>query len=107
MKRVYTLPDGRSAWGTVEVPLSDNLGEIGVCSPVFGGQGVIFRHTPGDYAFSAHNAPREQIIVNLNAGVDVETGRDGVRGSPQSPIHLLHVKENHNRTLCRNKKKHL
>jgi hypothetical protein len=27
--------------------------------------------------FDSHNAPREQVIVNLNAGVDITTNRDG------------------------------
>jgi hypothetical protein len=59
------------------VPLECNLGEIGICSHLMEGNGVIFRRTPSDYNFDSHNAPREQVIVNLNAGVDITTNRDG------------------------------
>jgi len=79
MKRVFTLPDGGSAWGSVSVPLSVNLGEIGIMSPLADGEGIIFRGTPGSYDFAAHNAPREQVIVNLNAAVDITTTRDGMK----------------------------
>lgn len=76
--RVFTVPDGRSAFGLVKVPMSSR-GEIGLLSDLARGQGVIFRETPGDYYFDSHNAPREQIIINLDADVDVTTTRDGKR----------------------------
>eukprot|EP00613_Pedinella_sp_CCMP2098_P078526 CAMPEP_0171962358 /NCGR_PEP_ID=MMETSP0993-20121228/168657_1 /TAXON_ID=483369 /ORGANISM="non described non described, Strain CCMP2098" /LENGTH=165 /DNA_ID=CAMNT_0012610677 /DNA_START=50 /DNA_END=547 /DNA_ORIENTATION=- len=79
MKRIFTLPDGQSAWGSVTVPFSVDLGEIGICSPLAPGEGVIFRKTPGSYDFANHCAPREQIIVNLNAAVDITTSRDGTK----------------------------
>jgi hypothetical protein len=79
LKRIFTLPNGQSAWGAVNIPFSVDLGEIGICSQLAQGSGVIFRFTPGSYDFAAHNAPREQIIVNLNAAVDITTSRDGTR----------------------------
>ena len=41
---------------------------------------VYFRETPGDYDFGLHTAPRRQLIVNLDADVEVSvTGGDPPR----------------------------
>lgn len=78
IKRVYTLSNGESAMGRIEIPLKSNLGNIGIVSGVMkSNQGFLFRYTPGNYYFDSHTAPQEQLIVNLNAGVEVTTHRDG------------------------------
>ena len=41
---------------------------------------MYFRETPGDYKFDLHVAPRRQLIVNLDADVEVSvTGGDAPR----------------------------
>lgn len=41
-------------------------------SKLIKGSGVLFRHTPADYHYSWHTAPRRQFIVNLDADVEIE-----------------------------------
>ena len=79
MKRIFTLPDGRSAHGTVTVPLGIDLGDIGTMSDWVPSAQFKFRVTPGTYDFDTHRAPREQVIVNLDASVECITDRDGAR----------------------------
>lgn len=47
-------------------------------SPVGNDAGLKFRETPGDYDFDFHCAPTRQLIVSLDAGVDIEV-TDGTR----------------------------
>lgn len=41
-------------------------------------QGLKFRETPGDYDFDFHTAPARQLVVSLDAGVEIEV-TDGTR----------------------------
>ena len=89
MKRIYTLDDGQSAVGRLVVNLDKDLGDIGFTSALLEARGVIFRHTPSTYNYDSHNAPREQIIVNLDAAVDVTTHRDGTVRIPAGCVSSL------------------
>ena len=75
--RIFTLPDGNSAFGRISVPFGVDLGDIGTMSDWCPVNRLKFRVTPGSYDFDKHNAPREQLIINLDAAVEVTTDRDG------------------------------
>ena len=77
--RLFTAENGQSAWGTVTVPLGIDLGDIGTMSDWCTSGKFRFRVTPGDYDFDWHNAPREQLIVMLDAAVECLTERDGAQ----------------------------
>ena len=65
---------GKSMWiDDVHVPLGSG-GEIGLLSRTYGVNGLRLRETPGSYNFAAHCAPRRQLIVMLDAGVEVTDG---------------------------------
>ena len=75
--RIYTGRDGESHFEDVEIPLEDR-GRVGRVSALVPATGLIFRETDGDYALDFHNAPRRQYVINLDGGVEIETG-DGTR----------------------------
>lgn len=61
-----------------EIPL-EARGAIGALSDPFATKGrLLFRQTPADYDFTWHNAPERQLIVCLDADVEV-TVSDGER----------------------------
>lgn len=76
--RLYTGDDGQSHFGEVNIELLDR-GNIGQISDLWPGTGVMFRHVGSDYAFDFHNAPRRQLIVNLDGWVEIETGSGEIR----------------------------
>jgi len=75
--RLYTGADGQSHFEDTEVELQDR-GDVGYLSALHPVQGVIFRHTDGDYHYDWHNAPQRQYIVILEGQLEVEIG-DGTR----------------------------
>lgn len=76
---------GESYFGQRAVPMAEPSGanSIGALSAAVPATGVVFRETPPDYAFSWHNAPRPQFVVNLDARVKVEVSRR-CAGAPTS-----------------------
>ncbi|MGF1657021.1 MAG: hypothetical protein ACFCU3_08600, partial [Verrucomicrobiales bacterium] len=62
--RVFLLPDGRSAFDDLDVPIHSQ-GNIGALSALYPVQGVVFRETSGDYHFDWHPAPQRQFIILL------------------------------------------
>jgi hypothetical protein len=59
---------------------------IGAVSQAFPASSIAFRHVPGDYDFAAHCAPRRQIIVSLDAGVDIECSNGDRRVFPAGTV---------------------
>jgi len=68
---IYTSPDGESHFGERTVNL-ESQGDIGSLSDLIGVSGVRFRTTPATYDYDWHHAPCRQLIVNLNASVEIE-----------------------------------
>ena len=75
--RIYTGDDGQSHFEDMDMPLIDQ-GDIGSLSDEVKATCVIFRHTPGNYNFDWHNAPRRQYVVMLEGNVEIEIG-DGTK----------------------------
>lgn len=75
--RIYTGDDGESHLEDVEIELRD-LGGIGRLSKVEPATGVVYRETDGSYDYDWHTAPRRQLVINLDAAVEIEIG-DGTR----------------------------
>jgi hypothetical protein len=59
---------------------------IGAVSQAIPASSIAFRHVPGDYDFAAHCAPRRQIIVSLDAGVDIECSSGERRVFPAGTV---------------------
>jgi hypothetical protein len=59
---------------------------IGAVSQAVPASSIAFRHVPGDYDFAAHCAPRRQIIVSLDAGVDIECSSGERRVFPAGTV---------------------
>lgn len=76
--RIYTGQDGESHFEDLEIELRE-LGRMGRISEPWQATGVIFRENDGDYHLDWHNAPRRQLVVNLDAGVELEVGDGTVR----------------------------
>ncbi|CAN0126547.1 unnamed protein product [Ascophyllum nodosum] len=81
----WTLPcvsvdkDGNSYFAEKTVRLGAGTGAgIGALSAMIPTTGLKFRETPGDYDFDFHTAPARQLIVSLDAAVDIEV-TDGTR----------------------------
>ena len=74
--RLYTGDDGKSHFGEIEFPLGP--GPHGSVSEMVAAKGVIFRETPADYDLDFHPAPRRQLVINLDASVEITVG-DGSR----------------------------
>ena len=71
--RLYTGEDGESHFEDVEVPLADRAG-LGRVSELRPATGVLFRETDHEYQLDWHNAPRRQLILNLEGQVEIELG---------------------------------
>jgi hypothetical protein len=76
--RLYTGEDGQSHFDEVNIDLVDQ-GATGQISALWAGTGVMFRRVEADYDFDFHNAPRRQLVVNLDGWAEVETGGGDVR----------------------------
>lgn len=75
--RVYTGSDGESHFEDLDIDLVER-GMMGRISQPWQATGVIFREVDGNYELDFHNAPRRQLVINLDAGVEIEVG-DGTR----------------------------
>lgn len=75
--RVFVDHDGETHFEELALPLHDR-GAIGMLSDPLAASAVQFRYTGGDYDYGRHNAPREQLVVMLEGGVEIETS-DGER----------------------------
>ena len=71
--RLFTGDDGQSHFEDISVDLIDH-GAIGNISEHWPGSGVMFREVGGDYDYDFHNAPRRQLIANLDGWVEIEVG---------------------------------
>ena len=71
--RVFTGEDSQSHFEDIEIPLAQSSG-IGSLSRLYKGPGVIFRQVDGTYDLDFHNAPRRQLVVNLQGSVEIEVG---------------------------------
>ena len=76
--RIFTGDDGQSHFEDVAIELID-CGDIGMISEPWPGSGVMFREVNGDYNYDFHNAPRRQIVVNLDGWVEIELGDGSTR----------------------------
>jgi hypothetical protein len=76
--RIFTDADGVSRFADFDIPLSDR-GDIGRLSAWAAATGIIFRETPGDYAYDWHPAPRRQFVLILDGMVEIEVGDGSVR----------------------------
>eukprot|EP00894_Picocystis_sp_ML_P000366 jgi/Pico_ML_1/50883/g2013.t1 len=76
--RIVSDERGETHFSDMEIPL-EAKGAIGLLSDPFATKGrLLFRQTPADYDFAWHNAPERQLIVCLDADVEV-TVSDGER----------------------------
>ncbi|MEM7080083.1 MAG: hypothetical protein AAF513_15785 [Pseudomonadota bacterium] len=75
--RIYTGDDQQSHFEDVEIELQD-LGLGGRLSDAWPANSVIFREVEGSYDLDFHNAPRRQLVVNLQGSVEIEVG-DGTK----------------------------
>ncbi len=71
--RIYTGADGESHFEDVDVPLVDR-GGMGRISAAWKASAVLFRETDSDYHLDWHNAPRRQLVINLDGEVEIEIG---------------------------------
>ncbi len=78
LTRIYTGDDGESHFEDVDIPLADR-GRIGRISELMRATGVVFRENDGDYDLDWHNAPRRQLVINLDGEVELEVGDGSVR----------------------------
>lgn len=76
--RIYTGDDGESHFEEVELELHDR-GRSGRISEPWRATSVLFRETDGSYDLDFHNAPRRQLVINLDGAVELETGDGTVR----------------------------
>ncbi len=76
--RIYTGDDGESHFEDVEIDLEDR-GRVGRISKLWEATGVLFRENSGAYHLDFHNAPRRQLVINLDGAVELETGDGTVR----------------------------
>jgi hypothetical protein len=74
---IYASADGESHFGEKSINV-ESTAEIGSLSELLKVKGARFRTTPATYNYDWHTAPCRQLIVNLNASVDVEVS-DGER----------------------------
>ena len=77
--RIYTGADGRSHFEDVNVDLVDYPALMGRISDPWSASGVQFREVDGNYDLDFHNAPRRQLVVNLNGWVEIEIGSGETR----------------------------
>jgi hypothetical protein len=71
---LYAGPDGLSHFRDVEVEWAEER-HFSKLSRRLPATGIVFRETGGDYDLDWHPAPRRQYIINLDAGVEITTGR--------------------------------
>ena len=76
--RIYTGPDGQSHFEDVHIDLKEHPAGIGRISKLWPGKGMQFREVDGEYDLDFHVAPRRQLVVNLDASVEIEVG-DGTK----------------------------
>ena len=62
---------------------------IGALSKAFPTCAISFRVTPGDYAFDWHVAPARQLVVSLDAPVDIEVSSGERRVFPAGTVMLV------------------
>ena len=71
LTRVYTTPEGGSAFEEIEVELRD-AGAIGRLSEWIDADSVAFRENDPDYDYDWHCAPARQLIVLLDGAIEIE-----------------------------------
>lgn len=71
--RMFTGDDDRTQFEEIGIDLIDE-GAMGKISAQWPGPGVMFREVGADYALDYHNAPRRQLVVNLEGWVEIELG---------------------------------
>jgi hypothetical protein len=72
---IYVDDAGETHWRDIEVEWAETTAS-GKLSKRLPATGIIFRQTRGDYDLDWHPAPRQQYIINLDAGVKI-TASDG------------------------------
>ncbi len=79
--RIYASEDGKSHFGTFDIPLADG-GPIGLLSEKHPAGSVIFRETPADYDFKWHPAPARQLLFILKGSAEftVSNGEKRIYG---------------------------
>ena len=72
---LYEDDNGESHFRNIEIEWVEDR-SYGQLSETLPANGMICRHTSGDYDLDWHNAPRRQYIINLDAAVKI-TASDG------------------------------
>ena len=66
----YASPDGESHFGEAELAESPTMDAQ---TPLLGVKGIFVRRTAADWSVGRHTAPRRQLVIPLQGGMEIQT----------------------------------
>ena len=87
--RLYAGPDELSHFDEIEVSLFDRKGDGESISDWLTAEGVAFRVNRHNYSIDWHNAPRRQLVANLQGVLEIEASDGEVRQFGPGSIFLV------------------